>query len=404
MAKSEQVPAGPAMPSQQAQRANRRPGVGAALLDEVEGVVRTYAVLPSENAYVAVTLWVAATHAVPFSDLAPRLAVVSPTKRCGKSRLMDLVESMAYAPIVSANASVAAIVRSINPEDPPTILLDEADTVFGTKKASEGNEDLRGLINAGHQRGRPTIRWDPIGRRREELETFSMAMLASIRDLPDTIMDRAVVIRMRRRTAGETVGRFRTSRQGRDIAAKFRPTLTNWVRSHADELETELPEDALPVEDRAADTWELLIRIADLAGGDWPKRVRQAAVDMTRTEAENEGGDSQVSQELLLDIRTVTEDWDQLNIHSATLINKLVQLDDSRWSNFTYGRSLSATELNGLLKPFEVHSKDVKVLGSNRKGFAMSSLRDAFTRYLQQAGSPAVAPRRRRRATRKTTV
>jgi len=38
-------------------------------------------------------------------------------------------------------------------KNPPTILLDEADTVFGPKAGE--NEDLRGLLNAGHQRNRP---------------------------------------------------------------------------------------------------------------------------------------------------------------------------------------------------------------------------------------------------------
>ncbi len=39
-----------------------------------------------------------------------------------------------------------------------------------------------------------------------------MAMLAAIGDLPDTIMDRAIVIRMRRRGPGEKVAPFRTRR------------------------------------------------------------------------------------------------------------------------------------------------------------------------------------------------
>jgi hypothetical protein len=45
------------------------------------------------------------------------------------------------------------------------MLVDEADTIFGPK--ADGNEDLRGLLNAGHQRGRPAIRYHAAANRVE---------------------------------------------------------------------------------------------------------------------------------------------------------------------------------------------------------------------------------------------
>src|SRR4029453_9879782 len=82
---------------------------------------------------------------------------------------------------------------------------------FGGKQA-ESNEELRGLLNAGHQRNRPTIRWDNARNRLEKISTFAMAALAGIGQMPDTIEDRAVVIRMRRRAPGETVAPYRHRR------------------------------------------------------------------------------------------------------------------------------------------------------------------------------------------------
>ena len=49
------------------------------------------------------------------------------------------------------------------------------------------------------------LRWDVTSRTAEQLDTFAMALLAAIGELPDTIMDRAVIIRMRRRAPGEHV-------------------------------------------------------------------------------------------------------------------------------------------------------------------------------------------------------
>src|ERR671936_3006683 len=171
---------------------------GAALLAELHTALCRYVVLPSGEATDAVTLWVAATHAQPAWEHAPRLAVVSPLKRCGKSRLLDVVAETCHGPLITINATIAAVVRSLG-DDPPTLLVDEADTLWGTRKQADANEDLRGLLNAGHQRNRPMLRWDVTSRELERLDTFAMAMLAAIGELPDTITDRAVVIRMRRR-------------------------------------------------------------------------------------------------------------------------------------------------------------------------------------------------------------
>ncbi|OLM28323.1 DNA primase [Pseudonocardia sp. Ae717_Ps2] len=98
------------------------------------------------------------------------------------------------------------------------MLVDEADTIFGPK--ADGHEDLRGLLNAGHQRNRPAKRYDPHKNRVETISTFAMAALAGIGRMPDTIEDRAVVVQMRRRTpqsrwrrigTGATVHAFRSS-------------------------------------------------------------------------------------------------------------------------------------------------------------------------------------------------
>jgi hypothetical protein len=202
---------------------------GAALLDELHAALTRYVVFPSAHAADAVTLWVAASHTQPAWEHAPRLAVVSPLKRCGKSRLLDVVAETCHAPLITVNATIAAVVRSIG-DDPPTLLVDEADTIFGTKKQADNNEDLRGLLNAGHQRNRPMLRWDVTSRTAERLDTFAMAMLASIGDLPDTVMDRAVVVRMRRRAPGERVDPYRTRRDAPPLNA-LRYRLSGWAHA-----------------------------------------------------------------------------------------------------------------------------------------------------------------------------
>ena len=131
---------------------------GEQLLGELHAALSRYVILPSPEAADAVVLWIAATHGVQAWHCAPRLDITSPVKRCGKSRLLDVIEATCHDPLLTVNISPAALVRSIS-DDPPTLLLDEADTVFGPK-AADSHEDLRGIINAGHSRNRPYIRWD----------------------------------------------------------------------------------------------------------------------------------------------------------------------------------------------------------------------------------------------------
>ncbi len=226
---------------------------GARLLDELREALTRYVVLPSREAGDAVALWIAATHGQPAWNHAPRLAAVSPIKRCGKSRLMDVVHATCHKPLITVNASIAAVVRSIGEDDPITLLVDEADTIFGTKRAAENNEDMRGVLNAGHQRNRAYVRWDMSARKIEHTPTFAMAMLAAIRDLPDTIMDRAVIVRMRRRGPGESIASWR-DRTAPGALQDLRDRIHAYIRSHLDELASAEP--AMPVEDRAADTWE----------------------------------------------------------------------------------------------------------------------------------------------------
>ncbi|WGY04008.1 DUF3631 domain-containing protein [Nocardioides sp. QY071] len=371
---------------------------GARLLDEVEDALRRYVILPNEHCYVTVVLWVAATHGIKSWDFAPRLSIISPEKRCGKTRLLDVIEHLCHKPLVTVNTSVAAVTRSLGAKAPPTLLVDEADSIFGTKRSADSHEDLRGLLNAGHQRGKFTTRWDVTTNSLQKLHTFSMVALASIKDLPDTIMDRGPVIRMRRRANGETVQPFRARRDGAGVLLPLRDRLGRWVV--AQEFADDVP--GMPVEDRAADNWEPLIAVADAAGGAWPERARLAAKVMTETEA----GVAQESfgLELLRDIKAVWPAKAKATF-TSDLLGALHALDESPWGTY-HGSPLNANELGRLLKPYGVASVNVKLRGTVKKGYRLDGkpnpktgaveggLFDAWERYLPEvAGSGEVADR-----------
>ena len=259
-----------------------------ALLDDLLAALRRYVVLPDEDSAIAVTLWIAATHALPAFECAPRLVVSSPQKRCGKTRLLDVVHGTCHKPLATVDATIAAIFRSLGGDHPPTLIIDEADAIFGSKKAAENNEDLRKLLNAGHQRGKPAIRCVGPLQIPTAFNVFAMAALAGIGGMPDTITDRAVNITLRRRLVTEKVAQFRSRRDGPKLAA-LRDRLAAWAAPRREVLAKAEP--AMPVTDRAADTWEPLIAIADAVGGDWPMKARMACTVLVAAAVEADEDD-----------------------------------------------------------------------------------------------------------------
>lgn len=351
--------------------------VGAELLCELRSAIARFVILPSEQALDAVTLWVAATHLQPAWQHAPRLAVIGPAKRCGKSRLLDVVTETVHDALITVNASTAAIFRSIT-DKPPTLLVDEADTLFGSIKAAEKNEDLRGLLNAGHQRNRPTLRVTGPDHKVVKFPTFAMAALAGIGDLPDTIMDRSVVIRMRRRAPGERVSSYRSDRDNPSLH-ELRDGLRAWLVPLTGTAANMEP--LMPVDDRAADTWEPLVTVADLAGGEWPARARAACRAMTAHES-GQDEDGGLKTRILVDIRRVFAAGGNPDTLSTEHILTALNADsEGPWAE--YGTNgLTARGLQLLLKDYGISSANIRFdRDTQRKGFTRNSFLDPWSRY-----------------------
>ena len=158
----------------------------AELLDQTEAFLTRFVSYPSEHARDAHTLWVAHTHVMGAWESTARLAALSPEKGSGKTRLLEVTELLVPRPIHAVNATPAYLFRKVSdPAGPPTILYDEIDTVFGPK--ARENEEIRGLINAGHRRGAVAGRAVARGSKitTEEIPAYCAVALAGIGDLPE---------------------------------------------------------------------------------------------------------------------------------------------------------------------------------------------------------------------------
>ena len=359
-------------------------------LGETCRLLERHVVWPSSAAADAATLWVAHTYALDAFDSTPRLVLRSAEKQSGKTRAQEVIECLVKDPLPSANASVPAIYRSLVDRQ-PTILLDEYDTYFGSKIAREHAEDLRGLLNAGHRRGKPVLRCVGPNSQVQEFPCFAPVCLAGIRGLPDTIEDRSVIIDMRRRRHDETVEPFRAV-AGWNNAEPIREHFEAWADLNHGRWPPVCDDGSLfpaGVTDRAADVWEALLMIGVWAGEKWSQRARQAATHFVSNQRVSDESDG---IRLLRDIRSVWPQGEEV-LYTRDLIRRLCGLDEASWaerwqSNGQTGSGASG-QLARELRHYGITSRTVRVGEQTAKGYRRQSFVDAWERYAPEKPSQA---------------
>ncbi|MBK6471585.1 MAG: DUF3631 domain-containing protein [Betaproteobacteria bacterium] len=346
-------------------------------LDEVEAFLARFVAYPSEAARVAHVLWIGHAHLMDCWESTPRIAFLSPEPGSGKSRALEASELLVPLPVQAVNVTPAYLFRKVGSENGrPTVLYDEIDTVFGPK--AKDNEEIRGLLNAGHRRsgvaGRCVVRGKQVFT--EEIPAYCAVALAGLGGLPDTILSRSVIVRMRRRAPNEQVEPFRRRvHEGAGDAIRHR--LEAWAIKVQPEIGDPWPEMPAGIVDRSADVWEALLAVADAAGGAWPARGRVAAVSLV---AESKGSTPSLGVRLLEDLRHVFGDRE----HMATddILKGLCQIDEAPWGDIR-GKAIDARGLAQRLRPYGVASKQVRISAETTlKGYARADLHDAWERYL----------------------
>jgi hypothetical protein len=358
---------------------------GAGLLDRIHAFTRRFICYPSNHASISHVLWIAHAHLMDAWFTSPRLAVLSPEPGSGKSRVLEITAVLAPNALLSMNASSAYILRKVSDqENRPTILYDEIDTIFGP--TARGNEELRGLFNAGYRRGATVGRcyMDRGKVLTEDLPTFAALAMGGLGNLPDTIMSRSVIIRMRKRAAGEKAEPFQPRVHERQ-ADTLRDELARWTTDIANQAEMLQPDLPDCIADRNADVWGPLFAVADLAGGAWPEAARLAATDAILSAKACERPTPSV--QLLMDIHACFDGADRIT--TADLLDKLLADDEAPWGDLR-GRSIDARRLAEMLRPYGIRSSSIRMPnGQTPKGYKREDFHDAWKRYLP--ASPATA-------------
>lgn len=356
---------------------------GAAVLDEVRRSLERFVAFPSPEAAVAATLWAAHTHLIAVFENTPRLAFLSPEPGSGKSRALEVLSKVVADAVWTTNMTTAYLARKISASDPPpTVLFDEVDALFGTRARDASADELRGILNGGYRRGamygRAAIRGKEVVT--EEHETFAPVALAGLGELPDTIMTRSVVVKMRRRAPDEVVEPYRERTNGPELE-RVRGRLAGWARSARKSIGAPWPDLPEGIADRDADIWEPLLAVADAAGGHWPATAREAAVDLV---TDSRRRPATLGVRLLADVRRVLGDRDRIG--TSDLLGGLIGLDDAPWGDLGGRGAIDGRYLGKTFAGYGIsHAHTIRFDPSRAgtaRGWDRGDFADAWLRYL----------------------
>ncbi|MDX0657909.1 DUF3631 domain-containing protein [Sinorhizobium medicae] len=356
----------------------------AALLDDIAEFLGRFIAYPDEHARTAHTLWIAHAHLMDCWESTPRLGFLSPEAASGKTRALELTELMVPNPLQAVNVTPAYLFRKVGGKPLPTVLFDEIDTVFGPR-VKKDNEEIRALLNAGHRRGACSGRCCIKGKQivTEELPAYCAVALAGLNHLPETIMTRTVVIRMRRRAAGEDVEPYR-HRYHAPVGEALARRLEKWATTVKVEIEGYIPAMPAGIIDRDADVWEPLLAISDHAGKAWEYKAHAAACSIVAASKNNAHS---LGVLLLSDIRVIFEGIEETPdkmavIATRRLIERLCdEFPESPWNDIK-GKPINPHKLSAILKDYGITSVNIRD-GDVYKGYRKQDFHDAWNRYLR---------------------
>lgn len=347
----------------------------AELLDDITRILIRYVVAEPATLHAA-ALWVAFSWLVDVVQVAPIANITAPEKRCGKTILLTALGKLVRRPLQVSNISPSALFRCIE-QWSPTLLIDEVDAFLAT------HEDARGILNAGFNReGAFVIRCVGDDHQPAAFNVWGAKVLCGIGKLANTLEDRSLPLRLRRRLPGEEVENLRHADPGQWDQLCSR--LAGFALDNAEAIQRSRPAPIPTLNDRANDVWEPLLAIADLAGEHWPTLARQAAARLHPSQDES----LSIGVELLADIQAVFEAKHTDKVFSAALLDALVADEEAPWATWNRGKPMSPRQLAAKLTEFGIRSNTIRQGSKTLKGYVLDQFGDAFTRYL----SPSTAP------------
>ena len=356
-------------------------------LDRIDHFIRRFLILPNESDYTIVSLWIAHTYFTHKIKTTPRLAIISPEYGCGKSRVLEVLESLSFKGEKLDHHTRSYLMRTVDLireefSRSPTLLIDEIDSVF--RKNSEEGEATRAFANTGYRAtGFYGITEGDSKKTPTKFRTFApMALAGKGEVLPESVMTRAVIIRLQRRMGNEFIEDFLTDLVAFE-AEELREELLGWSDYCAQDISTLNPE--LPVRDRDREVWLPLFIVAHLADEVWIKRAEIALANIQESKSDNT---LPRERQLLSDIWKIFQGQEREKIKSAAIILGLIEMHDSEWDTYNYGKPINERALAKKLRTYGIKPAQIRFEnGQGAKGYYRSEVESAVKRYLEPSVS-----------------
>jgi hypothetical protein len=361
----------------------------AELLGAIEAKFRRY-VVAADAIVTASTLYAPFTYVVEVATHAPKLVFTFPERDAGKSIAQDVLHWMVLRPYAAVEATGAAIYRIID-RLRPTLLLDESDTLFARSNV------LAHIINASWANNRRKVpRVTPSGKTVEEFDVYG-AQIISMKGLrmPDTVLSRSIVCLIWPKLASELVEEF--TYQDDDEFKIIRRKLLRFAIDNAVALRDAKPEFPPGFNNRIRVNWKLPLAIAELAGDEWPERVRNAALELET--------DRDEPSEAIRLFQALQDVWGKMETWiSESLCKALAKHPSGEYADFRGRGPITPHQLAAVLRPFGIRPiHNLHPTGrsdDNRGGYRRAQFENAWARLLQKPSrdsltrSPGSKPRR----------
>ena len=253
------------------------------LIFEIEGLLLRHVFFKEQRYALLIAVWALGTYAYDVFTFFGYLWLNSPEKRCGKSLLMDVLQSITAKATPRLNNATKATISRIAAQK-RTMLIDEFENMRTQDREKYG--EVMAILNAGFQAGGQV----PVCERGEDgkwavvlYDAFCPKILAGIARIVDTLEDRCFKVPMVRKAPAEHVERFNLRRQGTSLAG-LRGRLELWAKARRSDVQAVYDgvDDMAGLEnldDRFRDICEPLAAIALLADAEllngsrrvWPK-------------------------------------------------------------------------------------------------------------------------------------
>jgi len=364
---------------------------GPRLIATLESTFRKYAALEDGLPFV-LALWTLATHVFDCFDAFPYLAVTSPTKRCGKTRVAEIIELLACGSLRTTNASAAAVYRTIQARaakrQTVTLIMDEMELL---RTHSERSDQMREILNAGYRRGQYVLKCERTSGEKfvsREFGVYCPKVLVLIGALEDTLADRCIPIAMRRRKSGEKVGRFFYFQAKRSVRV-FLGEVERWAKTNGLTVKRRLRRDLEFLQDREAELWLPLFATCQVASPERVEELKNTALRISAQKQSEEPADMGIL--LLKDTRDTFQQSREDRLSSSKLLMELNNIEVSPWVSWSKGKGLDARGLARLLRPFKIETHNLRLHdGLVVKGYERADFEESWSTYLSPL--PAATP------------